>query len=43
VLKYEILEKVYNTNVLVYPHPISGKPYVFGVPQAWKNLTKRSS
>ncbi len=41
VLNYQILEKVYQTNVLVYPHPISGKPYVFGVPEEWKNLTEK--
>ncbi|HOK79220.1 MAG TPA: ABC transporter ATP-binding protein [bacterium] len=41
VLQYKILEEVYHTNVLVYPHPISGKPYVFGVPASWKNLTKK--
>lgn len=40
VINYDIIEKVYKTNVLVYPHPISKKPYVFGVPEAWKNLTK---
>ncbi|MCM8759578.1 MAG: ABC transporter ATP-binding protein [Candidatus Omnitrophica bacterium] len=39
VIKFEIIEKVYKTNVLVYPHPISKKPYVFGVPECWKNLT----
>ncbi|MGB9642804.1 MAG: ABC transporter ATP-binding protein [Candidatus Ratteibacteria bacterium] len=41
VLHYKILEEVYHTNVLVYPHPISGKPYVFGIPASWKNLTKK--
>lgn len=39
VLNYQTLEKVYQTCVLVYPHPISGKPYVFGIPAEWKNLT----
>jgi iron complex transport system ATP-binding protein len=43
VLRYEILEKVYHTSVLVYTHPISGKPYVFGVPDEWKKLTKRKT
>ncbi|HOJ30716.1 MAG TPA: ABC transporter ATP-binding protein [bacterium] len=41
VIQYKILEEVYRTNVLVYPHPISGKPYVFGIPVSWKNLTKK--
>jgi iron complex transport system ATP-binding protein len=41
VLRYQILEKVYQTSVLVYPHPISGKPYVFGIPEEWKNLTEK--
>ncbi len=41
VIKYEIIEEVYHTNVLVYPHPISGKPYVFGIPKSWKDLTKK--
>ncbi len=41
VLKYEILEQVYKTNLLVYQHPLSKKPYVFGVPSEWKNLTEK--
>lgn len=36
VIRYEIIEDVYQTNVLVYPHPLSGKPYVFGIPESWK-------
>jgi len=40
VLNYQILEKVYQTSVLVYPHPLSGKPYVFGVPTEWKTFRK---
>lgn len=32
VLTYENIEKVYNTRVLVYENPLTGKPYVFGVP-----------
>ncbi|MCM8764295.1 MAG: ABC transporter ATP-binding protein [Candidatus Omnitrophica bacterium] len=43
VIRYEIIEDVYHTNVLVYPHPISGKPYVFGIPESWKNLTKKQN
>ncbi|MCM8814728.1 MAG: ABC transporter ATP-binding protein [Candidatus Omnitrophica bacterium] len=39
VIRFEIIEDVYQTSVLVYPHPISGKPYVFGIPESWKNLT----
>ncbi|MCM8821262.1 MAG: ABC transporter ATP-binding protein [Candidatus Omnitrophica bacterium] len=41
VIKFEIIEDVYHTNVLVYPHPVSGKPYVFGIPESWKNLTEK--
>jgi iron complex transport system ATP-binding protein len=37
VLTYEIIEAVYRTAVLVYPHPISGKPYVFGIPSQWRD------
>jgi len=35
VLTYEKIESVYESTVLVYPHPVSHKPYVFGVPEAW--------
>ncbi|MFA5646327.1 MAG: ABC transporter ATP-binding protein [Candidatus Ratteibacteria bacterium] len=38
VLTYEKIESVYEATVLVYPHPISHKPYVFGVPEAWHTL-----
>ncbi|MCM8765207.1 MAG: ABC transporter ATP-binding protein, partial [Candidatus Omnitrophica bacterium] len=43
VIRFEVIEDVYHTNVLVYPHPISGKPYVFGIPASWKNLTGRKN
>ncbi len=34
VLTYANIEQVYQTKVLVYKNPRSGKPYVFGVPSA---------
>lgn len=36
VLTYRNIEPVYQTHVLVYPHPVFGKPYVFGVPEGWE-------
>ena len=33
VLKYQIIEEVYATRVLVYRNPFTGKPYVFGIPE----------
>ena len=35
VLTYTNIERAYKTKVLVYPHPFSGKPHVFGVPADW--------
>jgi len=37
VLNYEILEEVYNTQVIVKENPISNKPYVIPVAMMWKN------
>ncbi len=34
VLTYANIEQVYETKVLVYKNPHSGKPYVFGIPSA---------
>ncbi len=36
VLSYEILEEVYNTQVIVKDNPISNKPYVIPVPMMWR-------
>jgi len=41
LLTFENIESVYESPVLVYPHPISKKPYVFGVPEHWRDVENR--
>jgi len=40
VLTYGMVEDVYQTRVLVYPNPHTGRPYVVGIPRTWLPVVK---